>query len=410
MMREYILRSQAKDDKWKESTPKIMQELMAETYGVMVYQEDVIKVAHYFAGLDLGEADMLRRGMSGKFRSRTEFAKVKQKFFDNCKTKGYPDTTTVEVWRQTESFAGYAFSKGHSASYAVESYMSLYLKAHYPMEFILGVLNNGGGFYSTEMYLHEARMLGAEVEAPCVNHSVLLNVLEDAQTIYIGFYLVRDLEERVVEAFLAEREQHGTFTSLADFVNRCAISKEQLMILVRVGAFRFSGKSKPELLWELHRLLGNKKKSQVDQRLFPAESRKFKIPELDQLDYEEAFDQMELLGFPLCSPFSLLKESPATKLLAKDLMSRLGKQVSIVGYLVTVKNTKTTQGKLMQFGTFVDQEGGWIDTVHFPPIVNKMPFRGKGCYLIEGKVVEEFGYASIEVSKMQRLDYVSRGE
>ncbi len=410
MMREYILRSQAKDEKWKESTPEIMQELMAETYGVMVYQEDVIKVAHYFAGLDLGEADMLRRGMSGKFRSRTEFAKVKQKFFDNCKAKGYPDSVTAEVWRQTESFAGYAFSKGHSASYAVESYMSLYLKAHYPMEFILGVLNNGGGFYSTEMYLHEARMLGAQVEAPCVNHSGLLNVLEGEQMIYIGFYMVRDLEERVVQAFLTERNQNGAFDGLADFVERCSISKEQLMILVRVGAFRFSGKSKPELLWELHRLLGNKKKSQVAQHLFPAESRKFKIPELDQLDYEEAFDQMELLGFPLCSPFSLLKERPVNALLAKDLMSKLGRQVSIIGYLVTVKNTKTTQGKLMQFGTFVDQEGGWIDTVHFPPVVAKVPFRGKACYLIEGKVVEEFGYATIEVSKMQRLDYVSREE
>jgi DNA polymerase-3 subunit alpha len=75
---------------------------------------------------------------------------------------------------------------------------------------------------------------------------------------------------------------------------------------------------------------------------------------------------------------------------------------------VTVKNTKTTNGKLMQFGTFVDREGGWIDTVHFPPVVSRMPFRGKGCYLIAGKVVEEFGYATIEVGSMQRLDYIDR--
>lgn len=113
--------------------PWIMQDILGETYGVMVYQEDVIKVAHYFAGLSLGEADMLRRGMSGKFRSREEFAKVKQQFFDNCKEKGYTDELTAEIWRQTESFAGYAFSKGHSASYAVESYQSLYLRAHHPM-------------------------------------------------------------------------------------------------------------------------------------------------------------------------------------------------------------------------------------------------------------------------------------
>ena len=135
-----------------------MWDLMEDTYGVMVYQEDVIKVAHHFAGLTLGEADVLRRGMSGKYRSREEFQKVKEKFASNCKEKGYADQLTQEVWRQIESFAGYAFAKGHSASYAIESYQSLYLKAHYPLEFMVGVINNFGGFYKTEFYFHEARM------------------------------------------------------------------------------------------------------------------------------------------------------------------------------------------------------------------------------------------------------------
>ena len=115
---------------------------MPETYGVMVYQEDVIKVAHYYAGLTLGEADVLRRGMSGKYRSHAEFQKAKEKFFSNCSDKGYPFDEVAEIWRQTESFAGYAFSKGHSASYAVESYQSLFLKAHYPLEFMYSVLKN----------------------------------------------------------------------------------------------------------------------------------------------------------------------------------------------------------------------------------------------------------------------------
>ncbi len=244
MMREYILRSQSGGDEWRKTTPKVMQELMEETFGVMVYQEDVIKVAHYFAGLDLGEADMLRRGMSGKFRSRVEFEKVRQKFFSNCLDKGYSAKLTAEVWRQTESFAGYAFSKGHSASYAVESYQSLYLKARYPMEFILGVLNNGGGFYNTEMYLHEARIMGAKVEAPCVNRGDLLSVLEGDRRIFIGFYLVRELLEKVVLVVLRERKENGRYKSLVDFINRCPVSVEQLSILIRVGSFRFTKKSK----------------------------------------------------------------------------------------------------------------------------------------------------------------------
>ncbi len=113
---------------------------MPETYGIMVYQEDVLKVANQFAGLDLGEADVLRRGMSGKFRSRSEFQAVEEKFINNCRDKGYPDSLTFEVWEQIKSFAGYAFAKGHSASYAVESYQSLYLKCYFPLEFMVAVL------------------------------------------------------------------------------------------------------------------------------------------------------------------------------------------------------------------------------------------------------------------------------
>lgn len=410
MMRAYLSRSLDQDEKWRETTPEIMQDILGETYGVMVYQEDVIKVAHYFAGLSLGEADMLRRGMSGKFRSREEFAKVKQQFFDNCKEKGYTDELTAEIWRQTESFAGYAFSKGHSASYAVESYQSLYLRAHHPMEFIVGVLNNGGGFYSTEMYLHEARMLGAKIEAPCVNHSGMLSVLIGENTIYVGFYLVKDLESRVVERLLTARMEGGPFLDLPDFVDRCPISIEQLSLLVRSGAFRFTGKSKQELLWQMYHLLGHVKKSEGSGSLFRLQKSSKKLPRLDETPYEDAFDQMELFGFPLCSPFSLLKGGKPSKLRAKEVQEKVGKHVEIVGYLVTVKNTRTTNSKLMQFGTFVDEEGYWIDTVHFPPVAERFPFRGKGCYLLKGKVMEEFGYASIELDYMERLDYIDRDD
>lgn len=410
MMRAYLSRSLDQNEEWRKTTPKIMQEILGETYGVMVYQEDVIKVAHYFAGLSLGEADMLRRGMSGKFRSREEFAKVKQKFFDNCKEKEYPDELTAEIWRQTESFAGYAFSKGHSASYAVESYQHLYLKAHHPLEFILGVLNNGGGFYSTEMYLHEARMLGAKIEAPCVNHSKMLSVLEGENTIYMGFYLVRDLEDRVVNRVLSVRNESGKFEDLSDFVNRCPISIEQLSLLIRSGAFRFTEKTKQELLWQMYHLLGHTKKSEGSGSLFRLQQSSKKLPRLDDTPYEDVFDQLELFGFPLCSPFALLKNGKPSDLKAKEVQEKVGQYVEIVGYLVTVKNTRTTNARLMQFGTFVDQEGHWIDTVHFPPVAERFPFRGRGCYFLKGKVMEEFGYASIELDYMERLDYIDRDD
>lgn len=144
MMREYIRRFHHPDR--IEYLHPVMKEQLEETYGVMVYQEDVLKVCHHFAGLDLADADVLRRAMSGKYRSKAEFQKIVEKFHENCALRGYSAELTAEVWRQIESFAGYSFSKAHSASYAVESYQSLFLKAHYPLEFMVAVINNFGGF------------------------------------------------------------------------------------------------------------------------------------------------------------------------------------------------------------------------------------------------------------------------
>jgi len=205
MMREYILRH--KNPERRKQAHPVMWELMKETYGIMVYQEDVIKVAHHFAGLSLGEADVLRRGMSGKYRSREEFQKVQEKFVENCRKKGYNDKLIFEIWTQIESFAGYAFAKGHSASYAVESYQSLFLKAYYPLEYMVAVLNNGGGFYHIETYIHEARMLGATIHAPCINKSEYLSTIY-AKDIYIGFSTLKDLESKLANLIVKERELH----------------------------------------------------------------------------------------------------------------------------------------------------------------------------------------------------------
>ena len=153
MMKEYVYRFH-NPDKFEYLHP-VMEKLLKETFGVMVYQEDVIKVAHYFGGLDMADADTLRRAMSGKYKKNNRFELMREKFFANCKQSGYTPELTQEVWRQMESFAGYSFSKAHSASFAVESFQDLYLKAYYPLEFMVGVINNFGGFYPTHLYFYE---------------------------------------------------------------------------------------------------------------------------------------------------------------------------------------------------------------------------------------------------------------
>jgi DNA polymerase-3 subunit alpha len=403
MMREYILRYRDIHvrEKAQRELPELY-ELLKETYGVMVYQEDVIKIAHMFANLSLAEADYLRRGMSWKFKQRNEFWKVREKFFTNCREKKYADKTIQDIWTQIESFANFAFSKGHSASYAVESYQALYLKAYFPLEYMVATLNNGGGFYRTALYIHEARMHGAEIVAPCINNS---NALCDIQQnkIFLGLGMIAGLEKDTLQHILDERAQNGSFADLPDFIKRLPIAIEQLRILIRVGTFAFTARNKKELLWEAHSLISPLKKPQLMQELFEITPKKYKLPELTDSWLDDAFDEIELLGFPLCSPFSLLKSKPDLPLTATQLKDHIGKTVEIIGYMVNTKITHTSRGERMCFGTFLDSEGLWIDTVHFPPSLRAYPFKGPGCYVLKGKVVDEFDFISIEVREMHHI-------
>ncbi len=403
MMRQYILRFR-EPEKRKEAHP-ILRDIMPETYGVMVYQEDVIKVAHYFADLTLGEADVLRRGMSGKYRSREEFQKVRAKYFENCQKKGHSYMLASDVWRQIESFAGYAFAKGHSASYAVESYQSLFLKAHYPLEYMVATMNNGGGFYRVELYAHEAYMHGGDIQAPCVNQSEYLCTIY-GKTIFMGLAFISELEKQTAEELLRERHENGVYMGFDNFLKRVAISLEQLSLLIRIGAFRFTGKTKKELLWEAHFQLGSQKKTSPVKMLFEPEVKRFKLPELSYDLLEDAFDQQDLLGFPLCNPFDLLKNRPERNILVREMELHKNRVVRMIGYLIHIKNTNTSGGKKMQFGTWLDREGFFIDTTHFPPVAAQYPFRGKGIYELTGKVVNEFDFLSLEMIAMRKLEYV----
>jgi len=451
MMREYIHRNH--DPSRITYIHPVMKELMEETYGIMVYQEDVIKVAHHFAGLDLSEADVLRRGMSGKFRSREEFQKIRDRFFESCARKRHSAEVTAEVWRQIESFAGYSFSKAHSASYAVESYQSLYLKAHHPLEFMVGVINNFGGFYRTEFYVHEARMQGAVIHAPDINRSGYLTDIQ-GRDIHLGFIHLQHLRQDTAFSIVEERERNGDFSSLEEFMRRVSVELEQLRILVRIGAFRFTGRSKKQLLWDIHlHLASGERRTETHPVLFDDPEPRWKLPELTSNPHEDAHDEIELLGFALSSPFERMgvdslnaagatipqrsphlnhmdgqgssvigsvplplnpvidppvpasaANSPRSPRLNKaaDFGNHLHKTISILGYLVTTKPTRTVKGERMAFGTWLDEKGCFFDTTHFPGILKLHPFRGPGIYLVEGRVDEEFGFFSITVSALYK--------
>jgi DNA polymerase-3 subunit alpha len=404
MMREYIRRFH--NPEGFTYLHPVMEEQLKETYGVMVYQEDVIKVCHHFAGLDLSDADILRRAMAGRFRSKREFERIQARFFSNCRARGHPDELTAEVWRQVASFAGYAFSKAHSASYAVESYQSLYLKTYFPREFMVAVINNFGGFYRTWVYFNEARRSGASVHLPCVNKSHYKTCIYGSD-IYIGLVHIANLEQKTAETILQEREQNGPFLSLEDFIRRIpAAGAEQLAILIRLDALRFTGETKKQLLWESRLLLGNSKDHEHTAMLFCEKTREFTLPDLEQSKLEDAYDEIELLGFPVTlTSFDMLQTSFRGEVFACDLIRHVGKKIRILGNLVTIKYVHTVKREWMHFGCFLDVHGAFFDTVNFPASLRQYPFRGYGVYLILGTVTEEFGFPSITVEKMAKLPY-----
>jgi DNA polymerase III alpha subunit len=274
---------------------------------------------------------------------------------------------------------------------------------------MVGVINNFGGFYRTEFYVHEARMNGAIIEAPCVNQSDHLTTIYGTQ-IYLGFIHIKSLELKIAQHIEAEREQHGAYTSLDNFLRRTpGIGLEQLRILIRIGAFRFTGKGKQQLLWEsmLH-FNGVKSKPVTTVDLFDTEPKEYPLPALQRNRMEDAFDEFELLGFPLCPPFELLPTQNYGNVTARELPGRKNQQVVITGYVVTTKDARTSKGLPMCFGTFYDVEGEVFDTVHFPEATQQFPFRGRGFYEVIGKVTEDFGVHTLEVASMTKIPMVNR--
>ena len=405
MMNQYV-RNFQDPDKVQYLHPKI-KELLGGTYGVMVYQEDVIKIAHEFAGLDMGKSDILRRAMSGKYKGSTGFDMIKEEFFESCFKQGHEEFVVTEIWRQIESFASFSFSKAHSASFAVESYHSLYLKVHYPMEFFVAVLNNEGGFYPREYYVQQARMAGAIIHAPCVNKGDYRDTIEGTQ-LYIGFRYIHSLESKIGEVIALERSVNGPYKDLYDFTKRIPVSHQQLMLLIRMDAFRFTGKSKKVLLLESFRLFSKSAQVSRGMELFEPDLKELELPELKSFSYEEAYDQLELLQFPLCFPFDLLPEKSNTGILASEQLIYLNKKVTMVGYFVTLKNSYTSKGERMAFGHFFDRESKTFDTVHFPPSLNRYPFKGNGFYKLTGKISQEFNYPTLEVDYMEKLPIVQK--
>lgn len=407
MMQEFIARH--KDPSKRNYFIPQLGELLSETYGVMVYQEDVIKVAHHIAGLSLEEADLLRRAMSGKMRSHEAMKKLTKKFFDSCKRKSLTNAQAQELWRQIESFAGYSFCKAHSASFALLSYQVAFLKSHYPAEFMASVLSNRGGFYSSAVYIWEAKRIGLKILLPSINHSHY-EYTGAGEQIRIGLMAIKNLSYNSAQKIISERKKNGQYTSLADFLVRTKIGFEETSLLIKCGAMGCFQKSRPELLRLLDIYIHKRKLLDESYNdLFINESfhlekevqikQNFSVEEICKAEFE-TFGYM-VTKHPLYFFESYVNNLSITK--ANQLHNKSGKYVKMIGWFMSSKRIKTSKGEIMKFLSLEDLTGTF-EAVIFPDVYRQVAelTLSMGPYLIEG-IVDKNDSNNVVVKKLTTL-------
>lgn len=391
MMQEFIARH--KDPSRRKYLVPAIEELLAETYGVMIYQEDVIKVAHHIAGLTLEEADLLRRAMSGKMRSHKAMEQITQKFFASSKRNGLSDEQAKELWRQIESFAGYSFCKAHSASFALLSFQVAFLKAHYPAEFMASVLNNGGGFYSPAVYVQECKRLGLEVKLPCINRSEY-EYTGYGKELRIGLMAIKNLSQNSAEKIAAERKENGKYVSLADFLVRTKLCYEETSLLIKCGAMHCLRVTRPTLLRLLDIYIHHRKilnESYNDLFMYDTFTLESKVVSDANYSAEEICrNEYESFGYMVTRhPLNFFAEwlNDAQIIKAKDMVKNRGKKVKMIGWYMTSKRIRTKKGEIMKFLSLEDLTGTF-EAVIFPKVYYEVAelTMSMGPYLLEGRV------------------------
>lgn len=406
MMQQYIRRKTGEEP--VAYLHPAMEPLLKETCGVMIYQEDVIRVAHELAGMTLSEADLLRRAMSGKQRSPLAMAELERQFVSGALARNVDESVAQELWRQVSTFASYAFCKAHSASYAQLSFQVAYLRAHYPAEFMAAVLSNQGGFYSTMAYIEEARRMGLRILLPDVRKGELHFTAEPPGGIRVGLMQIKGVAEKHWTRMFKERRAYP-FESFVDFLLRTDFIQAELESLIKCGACDSFGLSRPQMLWLLKALFS----SVVQQRdqcglIGSSMIRAPHVPKLRNYTEEEKLRwEMELMDVGVTKhPLHLYKPWKQIRdaVRAKFLPDYSNQSVQVIGWYVTAKSASTKKDEAMMFVSFEDTDC-LFETTFFPRAYQRFGnlFTDRGPYLISGKVEEDHGVYTINVDGLRRI-------
>jgi DNA polymerase-3 subunit alpha len=402
-----------------------LQEILTETWGVILYQEQVMQIANRLAGFSLGDADLLRRAMGKK--KHEEMAAQREKFVTGCIARKVPQKKAEKIFDLMAEFAGYGFNKSHSCAYALLAYQTAYLKTHYPVEFMAAMLTSETG--NTEKvvkYINEARSMGITVLPPDVNSSAM-NFTPIGDQIRFGLCAIKNVGENTVTGILQARETLGSFTSVFQFcesIDTRLLNKRVLESLVRSGAMDGLGAHRAQMIAVIDRVMERAQKLQRAREagqhgLFGGSAGTATPMPLEELPDVAEWPEHELLaaeyatlgfyisGHPLDKYAGRLKDLSAIEIATIE-GKRNGEDIVVAGIIVSSRPMRSRRGARWMIVTLQDRTGV-IEALAFPEAFQKLEpiLKAATPLLVKGRVAVEDVGTRLIVSDARVLDQVS---
>jgi len=357
----------------------LLEDALAETLGVIIYQDQVLQVCRDLAGFTDGQAEGLRRAMSRK-RSREAMRAYWEAFREGARERGVDEATARTVFRQVVAFSEFGFPKSHAAAFGLLAYQSAWLRHYYPVEYYAALFNNQPmGFYSLDALARDARRNGVEIRLPDVNRSGARCTVEES-ALRVGLAFVRGWSEETAEGVVAEREEGGPYRSLTDFLRRtpASLKRPAAENLIWVGGFQSLGLTRRELLWQVGLWLGPESapervggRGDHPQLEIGLEDPHLHLPFPDLDPAERMVAEYRTLSFATSAhPFSLFaRHLPPERVSAEELEEiEVGRTVTVAGIVTARQRPKTAKGYTF---VLIEDESGPINSIVKPPIYEK---------------------------------------
>ena len=414
----YIKRKHGKE-KISYLHPKL-EPILEETYGIMVYQEQLMRISREMAGFSSPEADVLRKAVGKKIQSLLN--EQEKKFIQGMVDNKIEKRIAIEIWEWILPFAQYGFNKSHSACYAMIAFQTAYLKAHYPVEYMAAVFaSERTDIERTAFLIEECKSMGIEVLAPDINESEPNFSVIDDKTIRFGLETVKNVGHNIVKAIVDERNRNGRFKNISDFVSRIDskdLNKKSLQSLIKAGVFDKLNHERNELLFNMDMLLSwsresRKQKANGQKGLFSNDKSfngDIKLAKTDPAGKREKLMwEKELLGLyvtshPLEDFTDLLRQTtlPISETIKKFIGRK--KQVQVAGIISNIKRIITKSGKPMLFVTLEDQTQK-VEVVVFPKIIEQYPtaFQENKIVFVSGTLDNKDGEPKLICEHIQEI-------